>query len=196
MNANQLTNALVDAAAAAKPAQEYCLLGIDWWATCMTKAEWSGWMQAIGAIVALFIAIGIPWSERRNKRIEESRRVAYDAAITVRFHKEILGTNSELLDVALAHLPGGNHAHHLDWKDEVLLSIRSLRSLSFENVCTIGSHDPDFALVLADFHRVREELIGVVDRNGDDVLPKHLKTVVIKVNELKALAVQIQKIPV
>lgn len=55
MEANQLIKALGDAAAAVKPPQEYCFLWIDWWATCMTKAEWSGWMQAIGAVVALFL---------------------------------------------------------------------------------------------------------------------------------------------
>ena len=30
-----------------------CLLSIHWWALCMSKAEWAGWVQAIGAIVAI-----------------------------------------------------------------------------------------------------------------------------------------------
>lgn len=39
---------------------EYCLLWIDWWATCLTKGEWSSWVQALGSLLALAIAIAIP----------------------------------------------------------------------------------------------------------------------------------------
>jgi len=35
---------------------EYCFLWIDWWAFCMTKAEWSGWMQAIFSVIAIAAA--------------------------------------------------------------------------------------------------------------------------------------------
>lgn len=45
---------------------EYCLLWIDHWSTCMQKGEWSGWAQAIGAIIALFLAIGLPLKARRD----------------------------------------------------------------------------------------------------------------------------------
>jgi len=38
---------------------EYCLLWINWWPLCMTKTEWSGWVQAIGSIAALFGAVWI-----------------------------------------------------------------------------------------------------------------------------------------
>lgn len=50
------------------PTPEYCLLFIDWWPMCMTKAEWSGWAQAIGAMIALGIAIWLPAKARRNAR--------------------------------------------------------------------------------------------------------------------------------
>jgi hypothetical protein len=63
MDANQLIKALSDAAGAAKPPQEYCLLGLDWWATCMTKAEWSGWMQAIFSVIAIWAGFRVA---RRN----------------------------------------------------------------------------------------------------------------------------------
>ena len=36
-------------------------MGIDWWATCMTKGEWSGWMQAIFSVLAILGAITIAW---------------------------------------------------------------------------------------------------------------------------------------
>lgn len=57
MDANQLIKALGDSAAAAKSPQEYCFLGIDWWGTCMSKAEWSGWMQAVFSVVAIVAAV-------------------------------------------------------------------------------------------------------------------------------------------
>lgn len=75
MDANQLIKELGDAVAAAKSPQEYCFLWIDWWPTCMTKAEWSGWMQAIGSAIALMVAIGIGLHQAK-----EGRRVTQEAA--------------------------------------------------------------------------------------------------------------------
>lgn len=65
MDANQLVEALSRAVEAAKPAAEYCVLAKQehWWTVCMTKAEWSGWMQAIGSVVALAIAIWLPYKQ-------------------------------------------------------------------------------------------------------------------------------------
>ena len=33
--------------------ENYCLFFIDWWPLCMTKSEWSGWMQAVGSVMAI-----------------------------------------------------------------------------------------------------------------------------------------------
>lgn len=50
-------------------APEFCFLGIDHWSMCMTKAEWSGWVQAFGSIGAIMFAVWLPlWLERRAKR--------------------------------------------------------------------------------------------------------------------------------
>lgn len=50
-------------------APEYCLLWINHWSMCMTKGEWSGWMQAFGAVAAVCAAFLIPlWLERRVQR--------------------------------------------------------------------------------------------------------------------------------
>lgn len=73
METNQLIEALARAVELAKPAQEYCFLWIDWWATCMTKAEWSGWMQAIGAALALVVAIALPYIQARHAHIKNYR---------------------------------------------------------------------------------------------------------------------------
>lgn len=67
MDANQLAEGIARAVEAAKPAQEYCFLWIDHWSMCMTKAEWSGWMQAGGSALALAIAIALPnWQAHRE----------------------------------------------------------------------------------------------------------------------------------
>lgn len=50
-------------------APEACFLGIDHWSMCMTKAEWSGWVQAFGSIGAILFAVWLPlWLEHRAKR--------------------------------------------------------------------------------------------------------------------------------
>ena len=62
------------------PFQEYCFLWIDHWSTCMSKAEWSGWMQAIGAVLALFIAI---WISGHQRRVDK-RNAVLQARITAK----------------------------------------------------------------------------------------------------------------
>lgn len=41
---------------------EYCLFMIDHWSTCMTKGEWSGWMQFVGTVIAVVIAAFTIWA--------------------------------------------------------------------------------------------------------------------------------------
>lgn len=50
------------------PSVEYCLFCVQHWSMCMTKAEWSGWMQAIGAVAALLIAIAVPYVQSTRQR--------------------------------------------------------------------------------------------------------------------------------
>ncbi|WP_280809799.1 hypothetical protein [Variovorax boronicumulans] len=59
---------------------EYCLVGIDWWPLCMTKAEWSGWVQAIFSVVAIAATgIYIYWQHKmelaRSRGDDASRRL-------------------------------------------------------------------------------------------------------------------------
>jgi len=61
---------------------EYCLLWINHWATCMSKSEWSGWAQVVGATLAVLAAVLVPAiqhvaSERRalNAMRREYERV-------------------------------------------------------------------------------------------------------------------------
>ncbi|MBO9680786.1 MAG: hypothetical protein J7556_21350 [Acidovorax sp.] len=73
MDMNQLSaalaSALVRVVESAKPAQEYCLLWIDWWPICMTKAEWSGWMQAIGAILAILASFALVRHQLKEQQL-------------------------------------------------------------------------------------------------------------------------------
>lgn len=47
--------------------QEYCFLFIDWWPLCMTKSEWSGWMQAIGGVASIIGAFLIASRQHSNQ---------------------------------------------------------------------------------------------------------------------------------
>lgn len=49
---------------------DYCLLGIDWWPFCMSKAEWSGWVQAVGSVAAI---LGAWFGIRHQLKREETR---------------------------------------------------------------------------------------------------------------------------
>lgn len=83
MDANQLAEGVARAVEAAKPAQEYCFLWIDHWSMCMTKAEWSGWMQAVGSIVALIVAIYVPQKQRVDQKKENAALAVSAAAFQV-----------------------------------------------------------------------------------------------------------------
>jgi hypothetical protein len=65
MDTNQLMEGIGAAVAATKPAQEYCFLWIDWWPMCMTKSEWSGWMQAVFSVLAILAAVLVASRQRR-----------------------------------------------------------------------------------------------------------------------------------
>lgn len=77
-----------------QPATEYCFLAINWWSTCMTKAEWSGWVQAVGSIAAIVAAAWIASAQhrkavaadraRRINQLETGARVLHEAGELVR----------------------------------------------------------------------------------------------------------------
>ena len=69
------------------PATEYCLFWIDWWPLCMTKAEWSGWMQAIGAVVAILASAGFV---RWQHELERGRQREVDAELRQRQHSALV----------------------------------------------------------------------------------------------------------
>lgn len=78
----------------ASSAAEYCFLWIDHWSLCMTRAEWSGWVQALGSVAAIVFAVWLPlWLERRRKRKEfvgHLRTIATDVRLADRQAKVYL----------------------------------------------------------------------------------------------------------
>lgn len=77
---------------------EYCVLGIDWWPLCMTKAEWSGWMQAIFSVLAIGFAGAfalLPIRAARQDQILARRR-------SMRALVEVVETLARLLSMEIA----------------------------------------------------------------------------------------------
>lgn len=82
MDADHLVKALARAVKVAEPAPEFCLkvLKQEWW-TCMTKAEWSGWVQAVGSIAALYIALRIAAAQGHREQAR-AERLAYKRVVS------------------------------------------------------------------------------------------------------------------
>lgn len=99
MDPNQLIKALGDAAVNAKPAQEYCLFWWDWWPMCMTKGEWSGWMQAIGSIVTVGLAVYVPYAERRRERRQDIEKSLASAKLWFGRNKQTLDSLVTIVNI-------------------------------------------------------------------------------------------------
>lgn len=48
------------------PPEEYCLLELTHWSTCMAKAEWAAWAQAFFSVAAIVAATWIASRQHRN----------------------------------------------------------------------------------------------------------------------------------
>lgn len=83
MDVNQLIEGIGAATAAAKPAQEYCLLFIDWWPMCMTKSEWAAWLQFLGVGAALFSVVYGP-AIQRAQNSAHAKKMLLSAIVSLR----------------------------------------------------------------------------------------------------------------
>ena len=58
--------------------QEYCMFWTNWWWLCMTKAEWAGWVQAVGSIAAIMAGVAVVhWQLQRQQhqqRVDQTRK--------------------------------------------------------------------------------------------------------------------------
>lgn len=192
MNANQLIEGIGKAVTATKEAPEYCILSIDHWSTCMTKAEWSGWMQFSGSILALIVAIFVPWFQSRNAAKKQAQEQLDVADITIRFHWELLETNDSMLDVALRYVRKGENV----WLDsEVMPAIFSLRAVDFSDIKQISVADPGLAKHLADFHCQLERFRGVISRQAPGSFVGY-ETVIYYLELLKSISIKIRELTV
>lgn len=60
----------------------YCLNGIG--SPCLTQNAWAAWVQAVGSILAILVAVGIAWWQRSHERTEaalDRERIAKRTAI-------------------------------------------------------------------------------------------------------------------
>lgn len=57
------------------PVSNLCVVGLGW--PCLPSNEWAAWVQALGSVAALAIAVAIPISIHRadRKRIDDEKRV-------------------------------------------------------------------------------------------------------------------------
>lgn len=135
------------------------------------SSELASWVQAIGSLMALVIAILVPRLERRANKCEDQKKAEDDSDITIRFHSAVFETNEQVLRVARAHLPGGSHALSANAELQVTGSISALRTVSFDQIRIIAAHDPELAKHLADFHCEVEFLNGIIARNKAENFP-------------------------
>jgi hypothetical protein len=72
---------------------EYCLFWIDHWATCMPRAEWSAWVQALGALLALGVTVGIAWQQsaaRRQAQASHAEVLVTVGLTAITYHVSVL----------------------------------------------------------------------------------------------------------
>ncbi|MGD9758032.1 hypothetical protein [Comamonas testosteroni] len=80
MDANQLMEGIGAAVAAAKPAQEYCFLGLGWSFTCLPLSDWYGSlglivsaMAAAGTVAAVVVALRLARRTDEHRESKETR---------------------------------------------------------------------------------------------------------------------------
>jgi hypothetical protein len=158
------------------------------------SSDLAAWVQAIGAIIALAVAIYLPF------RVQQAaeKRAWDDADLTIRFHTNLLITNEGLLTVALRHLPNGDAGCRPDAAEQVFLAIDALQAVQFPEIKSISISNPDLARLLADFHHTLETLRGVTQSNlfiqdERERLKRLAKTLDARLNELQTLAKQIRE---
>ena len=76
----------------------YCPSILDW--PCLSQSEWAAWIQVIGAIVALFLAIYVPIRMRRIEELDR-RQAAVDCVTQLHQVANYYATAIDQLDKPL-----------------------------------------------------------------------------------------------
>lgn len=150
MNADQVIEGIGRAVEATKPAQEYCLFWLDLWPMCMTKAEWSGWMQVFGVMIAIHFSARNAlkmWRLEKSDQQERSDRRAEVLAMRLTGNVGSFWTLYDRMIVELAESPSDiSFPLAKRWLD--LLS-DSHNEIKESDVDLIGEADRGVGLVLA-----------------------------------------------
>lgn len=147
---------------------QVCLLGIDHWSMCMTKAEWSGWVQAVGSMAAILVGFhGIRLQLKKQQALFDEQQADQKAMFEreqeeqkARFAEEIR-QQREILDRQL------QSSQRTAWRDE-LVSVQRLRDVldqalgAVDHVMSWGSSARSL-FEGAGKRENREQLKGVLD---------------------------------
>jgi hypothetical protein len=112
------------------PPDEYCFLFIQWWPLCMTKGEWSGWVQAVGAVVAIGVAFFVAQIQTRATRRESLRKTAEQRLETAKTLDLLAGATSSSINTASAFLATRQHIYTVATTDRMPSRMLALRQLS------------------------------------------------------------------
>lgn len=153
MDVNQLIDGIGAATAAAKPVQEYCLLFINWWPMCMTKSEWSGWVQSFGVVFALGAPL-IKWRIdlfRAKPTAQDAYREAMRWSKNAKRLELITGKGSALYGPASTLIK------------EALEIVRTTRNLTDEEVDAVRLFSPSAANRLKTCVAIRAHITGILE---------------------------------
>ncbi|MGE8493672.1 hypothetical protein [Comamonas sp.] len=198
MDVNQTTSVALSALSNAKSSTEYCLLWGDWqireWWSCLPASDWSSWVQAIIAGIAILVAVALPMLQRFIDKNDARKNAARNAELTIRFHYQLFRDNDSFLSVALKHLPPKSGNAKPGAEREVRLSIDALRAVDFENIKVIALGNPDLADSLADYHCALETLKGVLSRNPEGELSWLAPTILDHLSKIRVISEKISSL--
>lgn len=168
------------------PSLELCFQAIDHWSTCMTKSEWSGWVQAVGSVLAL---LGIWYTIRKQRQLtleaeareaeSEKRAALTDASSAIAVVSAIAeqvdraAADSDLMALRVHHvrLADGLHLSQAVRLDCLPLEARGA-VISVRSAAAILSGAVELVLNNADPDRARITALEGLKVIVRDLLPK------------------------
>lgn len=106
---------------------EYCLFWIGSW--CMPRSDWAAWVQAIGSLFALAIAIGVPALQHRAQESARRGDKIADAERLLNICIGIAARANEILRSIAEHTQThGNNAYPSgDQQQRIWIQLQALR---------------------------------------------------------------------
>lgn len=161
MNADQVIEGIGNVVAAAKPAQEYCFLWIDWWPMCLTKSEWSGWVQSIGVLVAMCA----PWIHSYFVR-RRAKALALDV-----FNQALhIAKRGNRLDAILGSVPSDPQQLQEAYGTASAIA-HSIRDLTEDELSALHLFAPVAVSRLRTCAELRAKLLGLLGLAAERQLP-------------------------